>query len=75
MDDIIQLMIIKYNNIKAEFKRLGLQNKEVADILGISVKGLDKRIKNGSPSIHLITYALSNYYSDDDTNLEMERDL
>jgi hypothetical protein len=50
-------MVIKYNNIKAEFKRLGLQNKQVADILNISVSGLDKRIKQGNPSIHLITFA------------------
>jgi transcriptional regulator with XRE-family HTH domain len=70
-------MVIKYNNIKAEFKRLGLQNKQVADILNISVSGLDKRIKQGNPSIHLITFALANYYGDDEDNLikEMDRDL
>ncbi len=71
-------MVIKYDNIKAEFKRLGLKNKEVAKILNISVTGLDKRIKKGDPSIHWITYGLSNYYSDEETNLvkEMEsRDL
>ena len=62
-------MIIKYDSIKSEFKRLGLSNKRVADILEISVQGLDKRIKNSSPSIHLITYALANYYSDDEVNL------
>ena len=55
-------MIIKYECIKCEFKRLGLTNKKVADILGISVQQLDYLIKQGKPRIHLLTYALSNYY-------------
>ena len=38
-------MVIKYECIKCEFKRLGITNREVAKILGISVSGLDKRIK------------------------------
>ena len=61
-------MIIKYDSIKAEYKRLGITNKQVADILGISVQALDKRIKGDKPTIHLITYALANYYSDDEDN-------
>ena len=74
---IITIMNIKYNNIKAEFKRLGLQNKQVANILGISVQTLDYRIKKDQPSIHWITYGLANYYSGLDDNLvkEMSRDL
>ncbi len=78
MFDIIHtIMNIKYNNIKAEFRRLGLQNKQVADILGISVQTLDYRIKKSQPSIHWITYGLANYYGDDEDNLikEMDRDL
>jgi len=62
-------MIIKYDSIKAEFKRIGLTNKKVADILGISVQALDKRIKGDKPTIHLITYALANYYSNNEANL------
>lgn len=69
---IIQPMVIKYNNIKAEFKRLGLTNKKVADILGISRQALDKRIKADKPSIHWITYGLANYYGDMDENLIRE---
>ena len=34
-------MIDKYDCIKCEFKRLGLTNKAVADILDISVQNLD----------------------------------
>lgn len=55
-------MLIKYESIKAEFKRIGITNKQVAVILGISVQALDKRIKGDKPTIHLITYALANYY-------------
>ena len=55
-------MVIKYECIKCEFKRLGITNREVAKILGISVSGLDKRIKIDAPSIHWITYGLSKYY-------------
>jgi transcriptional regulator with XRE-family HTH domain len=62
-------MIIKYDSIKAEYKRLGITNKQVADILGISVQALDKRIKGDKPTIHLITYALANYYSNNEANL------
>jgi hypothetical protein len=65
-------MIIKYNNIKAEFKRLGLTNKRVAGILNISVQGLDKRIKQDKPSIHLITYALTKHFSEEEQNLVKE---
>jgi len=66
------IMNIKYDCIKAEFKRLGLTNKRVADILGISVQTLDYRIKKDQPSIHLITMGLVSYFED---NNEMERDL
>ncbi len=65
-------MIIEYINIKAEFKRLGLTNKRVANILGISVQGLDKRIKQNKPSIHLITFALTKHFSEDERNLVEE---
>lgn len=58
-------MIIQYEDIKLEFRKMGLSNKEVAEILNISVQGLDKRINAGSPSIHLITHALSHQYKKD----------
>jgi len=55
-------MVIEYECIKCEFKRLGLTNKQVADILGISVQNLDYLIKQNKPRIHWLTYALSHYY-------------
>ena len=69
-------MIIRYLNIKAEFKRLGLTNKKDADILEISVQNLDYLIKQDKPRIHWITYALANYYGGIDDNLikEMNND-
>ena len=57
-------MIDKYDCIKCEFKRLGLTNKAVADILDISVQNLDYLIKQDRSRIHWITYGLSNYYGD-----------
>jgi hypothetical protein len=70
-------MKIKYLNIKAEFKKLGLTNKKVADILEISVQNLDYLIKQDKPRIHWITYGLANYYSDMELNLikELNNDL
>jgi len=55
-------MIVNYECIKCEFKRLGLTNKEVSEILGISVQNLDYLIKQNKPRIHWLTYALSHYY-------------
>lgn len=67
-------MIIKYHNIKAEYKRLGITQREVAEILGISPQALDKRIKADKPSIHLITYALAHHFGDpDQSNLEVQQ--
>ena len=57
---------IKYKCIKCEFKKLGLQNKQVADLLGISVQTLDYRIVKDQPSIHWITHGLVSYYGEAD---------
>ena len=59
-------MNLKYNNIKQEIKDLGLNNKKVADLLGISVQGLDYRIKQDLPTIHWAMYGISNYYGEPD---------
>ena len=61
-------MIVKYECIKCEFKRLGLTNKAVASILDISVQNLDYLIKQDKARIHWITFGLANYYGgiDDD---------
>jgi hypothetical protein len=62
-------MKVKYLNIKAEFKKIGLTNKEVADILEISVQNLDYLIKQDKPRIHWITFGLANYYNGIEDNL------
>jgi plasmid maintenance system antidote protein VapI len=69
-------MIIRYLNIKAEFKKLGLTNKKVAAILEISPQNLDYLIKQDKPRIHWITFGLANYYGGIDDNLikEMNND-
>jgi hypothetical protein len=55
-------MNIKYESIKAEIKRLGLTNKKVAELLGITVYGLDYRIKGDKPSIHWAMYGIAQHY-------------
>ena len=55
-------MNIKYESIKAEIKRLGLTNKKVAELLGITVYGLDYRIKGDKPTIHWAIYGISKHY-------------
>ncbi len=57
-------MHLKYYDIKKEIKDLGLNNKKVAAILGISVQGLDYRIKEDKPTIHWAIYGISNYYGE-----------
>jgi cyanate lyase len=57
---------LKYHDIKKEIKDLGLNNKKVADLLGISVQGLDYRIKQDLPTIHWAMYGISNYYGEPD---------
>ena len=57
-------MKVKYLNVKAEFKKLGLTNKKVADILEISVQNLDYLIKQDKPRIHWITLGLISYYGE-----------
>ncbi len=57
-------MNIKYHSIKGEIKSLGLTNKKVADMLGITVQGLDYRINQDLPTIHWAIYGISNYFGD-----------
>ena len=56
--------MIKYECVKCEFKRLGLTNKAVADILDISVQNLDYLIKQDKQRIHWITLGLISYYGE-----------
>lgn len=64
-------MNLKYHDIKKEIKDLGLNNKKVADLLGISVQGLDYRIKQDLPTIHWAMYGISNYFGEPD-NLKID---
>ena len=66
-------MILKYNDIKKEIRDLGLTNKKVAEILGISVQGLDYRIREDKPSIHWAIYGIANYYGEPDNLIIQER--
>jgi len=54
-------MHIKYRSIKGEIKSLGLTNKEVAKMLGITVQGLNYRIEQDKPTIHWAIYGIANY--------------
>lgn len=63
---------IYYGCIKCEFKRLGLTNKKVAELFGISVQQLDYLIKKDQPRIHWLTYGLANYYGGIDDHIIKE---
>jgi predicted DNA-binding protein YlxM (UPF0122 family) len=67
--------MIRYYDLKKELKKTGLSYKEIAEILGITYQALYAKIKRGKPEIHLITYALSLYFSDDYNKISKERDL
>lgn len=55
-------MIVYFECIKCEYKRLGLTNKKVAELFGITTQNLDYLIKKDEPRIHWLTYGLSSYY-------------
>lgn len=57
-------MNIKYRSIKGEIKSLGLTNKAVAKMLGITEQGLNYRIEQDKPTIHWAIYGISNYHSE-----------
>ena len=65
-------MKLKYNDIKLEIRKLGLTQREVADMLGITTQTLDYRIAKSKPTIHWAIYGIANYYGDMDDNLIKE---
>jgi|1_EtaG_2_1085319.scaffolds.fasta_scaffold04404_12 transcriptional regulator with XRE-family HTH domain len=65
-------MVIKYKNIKREIRSLGLTQKKVASILGISTQTLDYRIAQNKPTIHWAIYGIANYYGGIEDNLIKE---
>lgn len=69
---IANMMIIKYISIKKEIRKLGLTQKQVADILGITTQTLDYRIAKDKPTIHWAIYGIANYYGGIDDNLIKE---
>ena len=60
---------IHYQSIPAEIKRLGITQKECADMLGCSLSGLTHRIKADKPQFHWAIYGLSNYLDKGESNL------
>jgi len=54
-------MKIKYHSIPAEIKKLGLTQREFADMLGISTAALYHRMKQDSPTVHWCVYGISCY--------------
>ena len=55
---------VYYNSIPAELKRLGITQAETADLLGISLSGLNHRIKADSPTLHWAVFGMSNYFGE-----------
>ena len=68
-------MNIEYKNIKEEISALGMTQKQVADLMGISLQGLEYRIAQNKPTLHWAMFGIVNYFSnfDDDLIKEMQQ--
>jgi len=53
--------IIHYNSIKDEIRRIGLTQQKCADMLGVTLSGLNHRIKANKQQLHWSIYGLSRY--------------
>lgn len=62
--------IIYYQSIPAEIKKLGITQKECADMMGVSLSGLTHRIKADRPQFHLAIYGLATYLGQNSGNLQ-----
>lgn len=66
-------MVVEYNDITTEIRKLGLTMQQVADLMGITRQGLYYRIQadkaERKPSLHWAIYGIANYYGE----LEGER--
>ena len=62
--------IIYYKSIPAEIKKLGITQKECADMMGVSLSGLTHRIKADRPQFHLAVYGLATYLGQNTGNLQ-----
>jgi transcriptional regulator with XRE-family HTH domain len=65
-------MKIKYISIKKEIRKLGLTQKQVADMMEVTIQTLEYRIKKDKPTIHWAIYGIANYYGGIDDNLIKE---
>ena len=61
--------LIHYQSIPAEIKRLGITQKECAEMLGCSLSGLTHRIKASKPQFHFAILGLASYLEKDEDNL------
>ena len=52
---------IYYHSIPAEIKKLGITQKECAELLGCSLSGLTHRIAANKQQLHWAIYGVSNY--------------
>ena len=55
---------VYYNSIPVELKRLSITQAETAELLGISLSGLNHRIKADSPTLHWAVFGMSSYFGE-----------
>ena len=53
--------IIRYPSIKDEIKSIGLTQQRCADMLGVTLSGLNHRIKANKQQLHWSIYGLAQY--------------
>ena len=61
--------LIHYQSIPAEIKRLGITQKECAEMLGRSLSGLTHRIKADKPQFHFAILGLASFLEKNESNL------
>ena len=62
--------LIYYKSIPAEIKKLGITQKECAEMMGVSLSGLTHRIKADRPQFHLAIFGLASYLGAEGGNLQ-----
>jgi len=62
--------IIYYKSIPAEIKKLGITQKQCADMMGVSLSGLTHRIRADRPQFHLAIFGLATYLGEEGGNLQ-----
>ena len=62
--------IIYYKSIPAEIKKLGITQKQCAEMMGVSLSGLTHRIKADRPQFHLAIFGLATHLGQNAENLQ-----